>query len=96
VIQFQYPDAPQGHRIWWLIVPPDGEIDLCAVDPGFDVDLYASCNLRTMTAIWMGYETVQAAVAAKRLMLVGDRDLKSNMQTWLGLSPFAKVERLAS
>lgn len=96
VIQFQYPDAPQGLRVYWLIVKPDGEIDLCSVDPGFDVDLYVSCDLRTMTAIWMGYDTVRAAVAAKRLMLVGDRDLQSSMQAWLGLSPFAKVERLAS
>ena len=96
VIQFQYADAPKGHRVWWLIVNPDGGVDLCAVDPGFDVDLYATCSLRTITAIWMGFETVPAAVAAKRLMLVGNRDIRSNMQTWLGLSPFAKVERLAS
>ena len=96
VIQFQYADAPQGHRVWWLVVNPDGGTDLCAVDPGFDVDLYASCSLRTMTAIWMGYETIPTAVAAKRLLLVGNRDLKSNLQKWLRLSPFAKVERLAS
>src|SRR5262245_41004597 len=95
VIQFQYADAPQGKRIWWLIVGPDREPDLCSVDPGFDVDLYAACNLRTMTAIWMGYETVSAAVAEKRLSLVGNRDLKSNMHKWLRLSPFAKVERIA-
>lgn len=96
VIQFQYPDAPQGLRVYWLIVKPDGEIDLCSVDPGFDVDLYVACDQRTMTAIWMGYDTVRAAVAARRLMLTGNRDLQANMQTWLGLSPFAKIERLAS
>ena len=91
VIQFQYADAPKGRRVYWLVVDPGGGVDLCMVDPGFDVDLYVSCSLRTMTAIWMGFETVPAAVAAKELMLVGNRDLKSNMQKWLGLSPFAKV-----
>ena len=96
VIQFRYPDAPPSHRHWWLIVSPQGETDLCSVDPGFDVDLYATCDLRTMTAIWMGHEIVHAAVATKRLLLVGDRGLRSGMQSWLGLSPFAKVERLAS
>jgi DNA-binding HxlR family transcriptional regulator len=96
VIQFQYADAPQGLRVWWLIVKPDGEIDLCSVDPGFDVDLYVACDLRTMTAIWLGYDTVRAAAAARRLMLSGDRGLQASMQAWLGLSPFAKVERLAS
>ena len=32
---------------------------------------------------------------AKRLLLVGNRELKAGMQQWLGLSPFAKVERRA-
>jgi len=95
VIQFQYADAPQAHRLYWLITLPDGEIDLCELDPGFDVDLYVSCNLRTMTAIWLGYESATAAVAAKRLILVGDRDLQSKLPTWLGLSRFANVERVA-
>ena len=68
VIQFQYADAPQGHRLFWLIARPEGggDVDLCEVDPGFDVGLYVSCSLRTMTAIWMGYETVGAALAAKK------------------------------
>jgi hypothetical protein len=33
-------------------------------------------------------------VSAKRLMLTGDRKLASSMQTWLGLSPFAKERSL--
>ena len=32
------------------------DVDLCSVDPGFDVDLYVSTDLRTMTAIWMGFD----------------------------------------
>jgi len=93
VIQFKYSDAPQNQRVWWLLVRHDGEIDLCSVDPGFDVDLFVSCRLRTMTEIWLGYTTVRAAIAAKTLVLVGDRGLQSNMHAWLGLSPFAKVIR---
>nr|QQZ48764.1 helix-turn-helix transcriptional regulator [Phenylobacterium glaciei] len=54
VIQFLYPELPSVERSWWLIVDPDGEVDLCSIDPGFDVDLYAAVDLRTMTAIWMG------------------------------------------
>ena len=47
-----------------------------------------------MTAIWMGLDTVRKALAAKRLMLTGDRKLGASMQTWLGLSPFAKERNL--
>lgn len=97
VIQFQYPDAPQALRQWWLIVDPaGGDTELCSIDPGFDVDLYVSSDLKTMTAIWMGHDTVRAALAQKRLHLTGESALAGNMQSWLGLSPFAKVERLAS
>ena len=93
VIQFQYPDAPKRDRGWWLIVEPGHPIDLCSVDPGHDVDLYVTCPLRTMTAIWMGIETVREARESDRLMLTGDRDLIDTMERWLGLSPFAPVER---
>jgi hypothetical protein len=46
-----------------------------------------------MTAIWMGLTTVCAEVQAGRLKLTGDTDLKRSMQTWLGLSPFAKEKK---
>ena len=96
VIQFQYPGLPAGQRSWWLIVDPDGSVDLCSIDPGFDVDLYVSTDLRTMTAIWMGLDTVRAALGSERMLLTGDRQLAANIQTWLGLSPFAKEQKLAS
>ena len=96
VVQFLYPERPAAERSWWLIIDPEAEIDLCSVDLGFDVDLYVSVDLRTMTAIWMGFDTVRAAVAGQRMMLTGDAKLASAMQTWLGLSPFARDQKLAS
>lgn len=96
VIRFHYADAPPVQRTWWLIVAPGAEVDLCSIDPGYDVDLYVSCNLRTMTAIWMGLDTVRGAVAARRLELIGDESLARHIQTWLGLSPFAKERRMVA
>jgi DNA-binding HxlR family transcriptional regulator len=97
VIQFVYPELPANQRSWWLIVDPaaDTDVDLCSADLGFDVDLYVSADLRTMTSIWMGYETVRVATDSGRMILTGDRGLASNIQTWLGLSPFAKERNLA-
>lgn len=89
VIQFIYPDLPANQRNAWLLVDPEIGVDLCAADPGFDVDLYVSVDLRTMTAIWMGYETVRGALATQAMTLTGDDGLAKDMQTWLGLSPFA-------
>jgi len=96
VIQFQYPERPAPQRVWWLLVEPDEPVDLCSVDPGFDVDLYVTTDLRSMTAIWMGLDTVAHALTAERMMLTGDRRLAADMQAWLGLSPFAKHRKLAS
>ena len=96
VIQFQYPALPAAQRSWWLIVGPKIGVDLCSTDPGFDVDLYVSTDLRTMTAIWMGLDSVRKAQSTGRMLLTGDRQLASQMQSWLGLSPFAKERKLAS
>ncbi len=89
VIQIQYPQLSPVERQWWLVVTPGAEVDLCSVDPGFEVDLFVTTDLRTMTAIWMGLDTVRAAQADQRLMLIGDKKLAADMQNWLGLSYFA-------
>jgi DNA-binding HxlR family transcriptional regulator len=96
VIQLRYPEQPSTSRSWWMVVAPGEDVDLCSQDPGFDVDLYVTCDLRSMTAIWMGLDTVRAALATERMKLVGDRDLARDMQAWLGLSPFAREQRMAS
>ena len=96
VIEFAYPELPAAQRRWWLLVDPETGVDLCSIDPGFDVDLYVSVDLRTMTAIWMGLDTVRAAVANRRMILTGNRQLSTAMQSWLGLSPFASERKLAS
>jgi len=91
VIQFLYTDLPASTRDWWLVVEPSGEVDLCWSDPGFEVDLYVSTDLRTMTKIWMGLTTV--AKERNHLALDGNKRLGKTMQTWLGLSPFAAEKK---
>ncbi len=96
VLQFVFPDAPAAKRSWWLLVHPQTGVDLCSIDPGFDVDLFVHSDLRTMTAIWLGLDSVRAAVASSRLNLTGDPKLAAAMPQWLGLSPFARERKLAS
>ncbi|SFE65003.1 winged helix-turn-helix transcriptional regulator [Roseivivax sediminis] len=96
VIEFIYPELPASRRNWWLIVEPDRAVDLCHIDPGFDVDLYVSVDLRTMTEIWMGLKSVATADKDGKLTMVGHRRLAGAMQAWLGLSPFAQQKKLAA
>lgn len=96
VIQVIFGDLTEARRNWWLVVTPDEDVDLCSVDPGFDVDLYLSTDLRTMTSIWMGYITAAQAKSQGKLMVTGSRQLAAKLDTWLKLSPFAKVEKLVA
>jgi DNA-binding HxlR family transcriptional regulator len=95
-IQFVYPEAARPNGTWWLIVAPRAEVDLCSIDPSFEVDLCVFSDLKTMTAIWMGLETVGQAVRGRRMRFSGDEKLAATMQTWLGLSPFAKERKRAA
>jgi hypothetical protein len=95
VIQFLYPELPAARRDWFLLVDGSGGVDLCSVDPGFDVDLYVTTDLKTMTEIWLGLLTVRQASDAGRLVLTGDAELSSTMQSWLGLATYAAGKKLA-
>jgi DNA-binding HxlR family transcriptional regulator len=95
-IQVIFKDLHETRRNWWLVVEPGKEVDLCSVDPGFDVDLFLSTDLRTMTEIWMGYSTIGRAKEQDRLVMTGSRQLEAAIGSWLRLSPFAKVEKLVA
>ncbi len=93
-IQFRYFDAPAKRRDWWLVID-GGEVDLCSVDPGHEIDLHVRCPLRIMTAIWMGLTSVRAELEKGKLELIGEKRLANSMQQWLGLSVFATEKKLA-
>jgi DNA-binding HxlR family transcriptional regulator len=96
VIQFIFKDQPKGQRNYWLIVEPGNPVDLCLVDPGFNVDLYVTTALRTMTEIWMGYITPTRAKDDGKLTVTGDRKIEAGLTAWLKLSTFAKLEKLVA
>jgi len=94
-INFLYPELASAKRSWWLVID-GGQVDLCSVNPGFEVDLYVRGSLRGMTAVWMGMSTVAKEMDAGQIELIGDKGLAQSMQRWLGLSPFAKKENRVS
>ena len=101
-VQFDFPTKPATKRRWWLVCD-GGETDLCPTDPGFEVGLYVTSDVETMTRVWMGDMTVSAAIKSGRIELSGTRDLRDRFERWLGLSAFAhlrderpRLERVAS
>lgn len=95
-VQIVYPELSAGRNTWWLVIER-GEVDLCSVDPGFEVDLYVRSSLRSMTAVWMGHTTLKAEIDIGRIELTGDKAIARSMHGWLGLSLFAREKpRMAS
>lgn len=92
-VEFILGDRPQPERNYWLIVEPACDVDLCMVDPGFDVDVYVSTDLRTLTALWLGYLGWDQASGSGTLRLTGAPELQSTLRRWLGTSTFAAVPR---
>ena len=91
-MKFTYPELNVNRNSWWIVIE-DGAVDLCSVDPGYEVDLYVRAGLRNMIAVWMGVSTLKAEIEAGNIELTGDKALERSMQTWLGLSSFASEKR---
>ena len=67
-IQFLYTGVPTGPAQWWLIVDAGQRPSICARSiPASTSISTSSSDLRTMTAIWMGLDTVRAAVRDDRV-----------------------------
>lgn len=91
-IKFVYPELSTGRKAWWLVIE-DGQVDLCGVDPGYEVDVHVRSSLHSMTAVWMGISTLKNELEAGNITLTGDKAVARSMHHWLGLSPFAKEKR---
>jgi hypothetical protein len=91
VVGFEFTDVPRNKRRWWLVSEGDAA-DLCVTDPGYDVDLLILADLRTMTAIWTGDVSLQAALNSGALEAHGPAELRRRLSAWLGLSAFAPIK----
>ena len=96
VVQFIYPELPKDRRSYWLIASPGTGADLCVIDPGFDVDLHVSADLKSMTAVWMGYARLQDELDQGRIELIGDAGLVRTLPLWLKPSGFADEACIAA
>ncbi len=90
VVQFEYPDAQKGGRVWWL-VSENGEIDLCRDDPGYEVDIVITCALKTMTEIWTCQRHFRDAVKKGDVEVLGNSKLTNKLQDWLCSSALSKL-----
>jgi DNA-binding HxlR family transcriptional regulator len=86
VVRFDFHDARR--RLYWLVLQPS-DIDVCTIDPGFDVDLQVEATVQALTEVYLGRTTLRAAMAAQRVRLAGRREAREAFPRWFGASPFA-------
>ncbi|MFN8078991.1 MAG: helix-turn-helix domain-containing protein [Kineosporiaceae bacterium] len=95
VLQFRFTDIPAGQRDWWLVIAGE-EVDVCDVDPGFDVRVTVESTLRALTEVWRGDRSWQQAVRSGALALHGEVQARRAFPGWLKLSSTAGVPRPAA
>jgi len=89
VICFIFDELEQ-FKTWWLVVY-DNTVDLCTEDPGKDVDLYVSSNVRTLVEVWEGDIDLQHALKTEKIKAHGVKALVRSMPDWLGLCLYKDV-----
>lgn len=92
-LEFQLHGAPAARRFYWLVLEPDG-VDVCTKDPGFEVDLWVSANMRTFVEIWLGHLNIRKALDDDSLTLDGERAEIEAFCGWFPRSHFATVGEL--
>ena len=88
-IEFRFPELPEDQARYWLIIAPNAPVDLCSIDPGYEVDLLVAADLRAMTSAWMGMSDFRNELGAKNIQLDGDKMLASSFALWIGRSGLA-------
>jgi len=91
VLKIEFTDMKSNKRFWWLVIR-DGDVDVCVKDPGYDVDLVISSDLKTLTAVWMGDTTIMKALRENQVTVTGATALRNNIAAWLGSSYYADIK----
>jgi DNA-binding HxlR family transcriptional regulator len=87
VMQVDFTDVRRMKR-WWVLLDA-GEADLCLDDPGFDVDIFLTTDLLSLTRVYIGDLSFARAVSKGSIELDGPRDLLRGMPAWFARSRFA-------
>jgi len=97
VVRFDFRGVPAGHKApktYWLVMQRP-EVDLCIIEPGFEVDIYVDADLASLTRVWLGEIPIRQAIREGGINLNGERQAVRDFPSWLLLSTLAAVPRPA-
>lgn len=91
VLKFSYPKLDTKPRDFWIVTRPGAPAEVCFIDPGFDIDLFITAELRSLVAVYFGRAHLADELRAERIQLLGSRALERSIGDWLVLSSFASA-----
>lgn len=86
VVELTFDDAVP--RRGWLLADRRTS-SVCARDPLFGVDVYATASSRTWHEIWYGHRSMHRSVGNGDVVRCGQKDLVAQLADWFRLSHFA-------
>ncbi|MDH5451966.1 MAG: helix-turn-helix transcriptional regulator [Paracoccaceae bacterium] len=95
VVRFNFADATSPASTYWLIWKPGDSVELCASDPGFDVDLYIETEVSVMSGIFLGRRSFDREIDNGCFFMSGSQHLAKTIKRWLKISIYADVDGIA-
>jgi DNA-binding HxlR family transcriptional regulator len=95
VIGFEFPGA-RPPRSWLVLRRRSREASVCLKHPGFDADVVVTGNLAAFYRVWLGRETLAAALRRGEVRLEGAPADLRGFPHWFTWSPMAEVVRAAA
>jgi len=95
VVRFDFRGVPASHKApktYWLVLERP-EVDLCIIEPGFEVDAYVDADLTAFSRVWLGEVPIRQAIRDGDINLNGERQSVKDFPSWLLLSTLAAVPR---
>jgi DNA-binding HxlR family transcriptional regulator len=86
-LEFRGTDGVPTERFWLVLHRP--EVDLCLSDPGFEVDLDVTTDVRSFTQVYLGYLRMAEAVREGSVTVAGRSELRRAFGGWIGVTQFA-------
>ena len=91
VVQFEF--RLDRRASFWLVMAAN-DVTLCLTDPGFEVDIQVTADLKTFYQLWWGQITYPQALNEHGVMVEGNRLLARGFPTWFHWSAAQHMQGL--
>ena len=94
IVHIFLTDVPDKKADHWLVYE-NGEVDLCHIDTGFDVNVTIEVSIQKLTEIWMGWVNFDKAIKDQTMIIEGPNQYTSIARDCLGQSTVAHLAKNA-